>query len=98
MKRGGHMLHFERSLTSYITILDHKFVSGRPKNNNYDSKSCPLNSVGKFSIIIEHVHDVSISFTGNEKQAKLGTRNRSKTLRANIARKTWNDVAFFVFD
>ena len=58
MKCGGHMLRFERSLTSYIAILEYKFVSIRPKNNNYDSKSCPLNSVGNFSIKVEHVQDL----------------------------------------
>ena len=34
VKRGGHMLHLEHSLTSYIAILDYKFDLGQAKNNN----------------------------------------------------------------
>ena len=41
VQRGGHMLRLERSLTSYIAILDYNFASGRPKNNNTIEKVTP---------------------------------------------------------
>ena len=60
-------------------------------NQNHENIGLLLNNfrfLGKYLVF----------FTVMRNKPKLWTRKGSKTLRSNIARKTWNEVAFFVFD
>ena len=58
---------------------------------NHENIGVPLN-------IFRFLGKIGIFFTLMRKRPKLWTRTGSKTLRSNIAQKTWNEVAFFVFD
>ena len=60
-------------------------------HQNHENIGLPLN-------IFSFLGKCVFFFTVMRNRPKLWTRNGSKSLRSNIARKTWNEVEFFVFD